>query len=223
MLIRTISILSLITVLATATSFAQKALYFNGHLSLQPGQSVKQTPYYTTGITTPFADTVKTTLGIGGGASIGYMFGPSFGIYLNGDVVFQSEDHDPKHSYSANTFDFDVGARIHFLRDNATAPYVQLNYGYSELSVTVGVPMITTYVSPGGGAAQGPSFSNGVNTWGGSHLGVTLGLEFKESELADKVLGRWDVGLVVALSSYQDAPTITTFRLNFGYNFWFLF
>ena len=148
--------------------------------------------------------------------SFGWMMGRSFGLYMNGDWVFQSDNHDPKNTYPANTFDFDLGARIHLFPESPTLPYFQLNYGYSNLSIKVGVP--TIYVGPGAGG-----YSSGIDEYEGYHFALAAGIELGDSQIDDQVLGRWDVHVVVAQSKYADTKTITTYRLNVGYTWWFLF
>ena len=212
---RILQTLFLITVLATTSGVAQPRMYVNGHLSLQPGQRVEDR-YTSPGIIGLQGDTVETTLGIGGGLGLGWMFSRSFGFYMNGDWVFQSDNHNPKETHPANTFDFDLGARIHPFASGAFSPYFQLNYGYSNLTLTVGEP--TIYVGPGQS-----SYSSGIDAYEGHHFAFAAGLELGESQIDDKVLGSWDVHFVIAQSKYADTPTITTYRLNVGYTWWFLF
>ncbi len=212
---KNILLLCVLSIAAVSTTFGQSRGFVNGHLSLQPGQRVEDR-YYSPGIYTPQGDTIETTFGVGGGMSLGWMFGRTFGLYFSGDWVFQSDDHDPKDSHPANTFDFDLGTRFHFSNASPLIPYLLLNYGYSNLSMKVGTP--TIYIGPGGGG-----YSSGIDEYEGHHFALALGWELGEADLSQEVSGTWDVHFVVAQSKYADTPTISTYRLNIGYTWWVLF
>ncbi|MBI3587402.1 MAG: outer membrane beta-barrel protein [Ignavibacteriales bacterium] len=182
-------------------SNAQEGLFFNLHGSVQGGLKTLSAETDLNGKS--YMVNLETTMGWGGGVMMGFGFSENFGLYMNYDFLGQKGSWGETKNVSASTFIFDLGARIPFSTEGNLIPYGLVNGGYYYISFTYGTP--TIYIGPGGG------YSSGVNSLGGVHGSLGLGLQTSKN---------WDFQILATRVKLKDTDAVTIIRFNVGYSFW---
>ncbi len=183
------------------SSYAQEGMFFNLHGSAQTGLKTLSAETDLNGKS--YMANLETTTGWGGGVMMGFGFSEDFGLYVNYDFLGQKGSWGETKNVSSSTFIFDLGARLPFSTESGLIPYGLVNGGYYYVSFTYGTP--TIYIGPGGG------YSSGVNSLGGIHGSLGLGLQTSK---------KWDFQILATRIKLKDTDAVTTIRFNIGYSFW---